>query len=272
MTDHIKGKVIVVTGAAKGFGRLICEKAAARGAKIAAGDIDDAGLAETEAAVRAAGGAIVTRRTDVTVLAEMQALVAAAVSEFGAADVMINNAGVMPLAFFSDHARAIDAWTRCIDINIKGVLHGIVAAYDQMIAQGRGHVVNFSSIYGNYPVVGSGVYSASKVAVSYLSDSLRTESQGKIKVTTIRPTGVAGTNLASGVINPEALIGLTAQNAAFYGPNATRDAEQGDVDSIRYAGLAPSELVDAVITAIDQPWGVLLSDITVRASGEGWVL
>lgn len=272
MSKHVEGKVIIVTGAARGFGRLICEAAAARGAKIAAGDIDEAGLAETEAAVLAAGGAIVTRRIDVAALADMQALAAAAVAAHGAADVMINNAGVMPLAFFADHARAIEAWDRCIDINIKGVLHGIVAVYDQMIAQGRGHVINFSSIYGNFPVVGSAVYSASKAAVSYLSDSLRTESQGKIKVTTIRPTGVAGTGLGSGVVNPDALIGLLGQNAAAYAGGGDADPARVDPEDIRFAGLEPRHIVEAVMTAIDQPWGVLLSDITVRASGERFIL
>ena len=75
-------------------------------------------------------------------------------------------------------------------MNFKGVLHGISAVHDQMIAQGRGHVVNVSSIYGNHPNAGSGVYAATKAAVNVLSETLRIESQGRIKVTTIRPTGV----------------------------------------------------------------------------------
>ena len=100
---------------------------------------------------------------------------------------MVNNAGVMPLAFYADHADAGAAWERCIDINIKGVLNGIVAVYDQMIAQGRGHIVNLSSIYGNFPVAGAGVYGASKAAVNFLSEALRVEAQGRIKVTVVKP-------------------------------------------------------------------------------------
>lgn len=80
-----------------------------------------------------------------------------AVEVFGAIDVMFNNAGVMPLAFYSDHVQAAAAWDRCIDIKFKGVLHGIIAVHDQMIEQGRGHVVNVSSVYVHRPLAGAAV-------------------------------------------------------------------------------------------------------------------
>jgi len=136
----------------------------------------------------------------------MAKLAARAVDQFGAIDVMVNNAGVMPLSFYADHAEAASAWDRCIDINLKGVLHGIIVVHDQMIEQGRGHIVNISSIYGNYPVAGAAVYGATKAAVNVLSEALRQESQGRIKVTTIRPTGVPTTGLGAGVINPAAVF------------------------------------------------------------------
>ena len=129
------------------------------------------------------------------VTAAMRALADRAVAEFGSIDVMVNNAGTMPLALYADHAQAAEAWDRCIDVNFKGVLHGIMAVYDAMIEQGRGHIINLSSIYGNYPVSGAAVYGATKAAVNVLSESLRQETQGRIKVTTIRPTGVPGTGL-----------------------------------------------------------------------------
>ena len=191
---------------------------------------------------------------------------------------MVNNAGVMPLAFFADHAVAHEAWDRAIDINIKGVLNGINAVYDQMIEQGRGHVVNISSIYGNQAHGRLGVYSATKAAVRVLSDALRTESQGRIKVTVVRPTGVGGTGLGGGIVNPDALIGLIGQHAARFGERIERMSagglrpEETDVDDVRYWAITPDDLVRQIVYAIDQPWGVTISDITVRATGEDYVI
>lgn len=278
MTDHVKGKTIVVTGAAGGFGRLICLKAAARGANIVCGDVNEDGLAETVRLVTEAGGTASAKKTDVTDLAAMKALVQHAVDRHCAIDVMINNAGIMPLAFFADHEAAVPAWSKCIDINIKGVMNGIVAAYDPMMAQGRGHVINISSIYGNFPVVGAAVYGATKSAVNFLSESLRVEAAGKIKVTIIKPTGVPGTGLGAGVLNPEAITGILGQNATSYlgtmyaiMEGKVQD-ERIDPGSAAYAALDPGYIADAVMTAIDQPWGVSLGDITVRATGDGYIL
>ena len=192
MTDHVSGKSIVITGAGGGFGRLVALKAAARGAMVTLGDIDLAAAEAAAAEVRAGGGQAQAAQVDVRKLAEVKALVARAAHTFGRIDVMINNAGIMPLAFISDHEAAHEAWERCIDVNIKGVLNGMIAAHDPMIAQGRGHVINLSSIYGNFPVVGAAVYGASKTAVNFLSESFRVETRGKIKVTIVKPTGVPG--------------------------------------------------------------------------------
>jgi NADP-dependent 3-hydroxy acid dehydrogenase YdfG len=275
---HMTGKVIIVTGAASGFGRLVSCKAAALGALVVGGDVDGAGLAETARLVAAAGGAMATRVTDVTRYADQQALAATALERFGRIDVMVNNAGTMPLAFFADHERAMTAWERCIDINIKGVLYGMLAVHDQMIAQGRGHIVNLSSIYGNFPVVGAGVYGASKAAVNMLSESLRMESQGRIKVTIVKPTGVPATNLAGGIINPAAVVGILGHNAASYGQKMQAmaagqlPAQDLDPDSITYVALDPDFLAEQIIHAINQPWGVSIGDITVRAAGDGYIL
>src|SRR6202020_3445767 len=111
-------------------------------------------------------------------------------------------------------------WHKAIDINIKGVVNGISAVYDTMIKQGRGQVVNISSIYGNAGTEGSGVYSATKAAVDVLSDSLRVEAQGRIKVTTVKPTGLLGSNLAGGVVNEAAVIGIVGQKGAQFLENA----------------------------------------------------
>ncbi len=278
MPNYLKGKVIIVTGAAAGFGEILSRKISAMGAKIVAADIDQKGLGEVTKLVREQGGEIIGVATDVTDKDQMRHLVDKALGEFNAIDVLINNAGIMPLAFYSDHQKAEDSWERCIDINIKGVLNGIVAVHDQMIKQGGGHIVNLASIYGNYPTAGGGVYGATKAAVIFLSESLRIESQGKIKVTIVRPTGVPATKLGAGIINPAAVTGLLGQNTASY-MSKFEAAEAGqlppsmtDINHIEYFALDPESLVDQIIYAINQPEGVAISDITVRASGDGYVI
>lgn len=277
-SNHVDGKVIIITGAAGGFGRLVAQKTAALGARVVASDVNQGELKITGDSISAEGGSVETVVADVTDRAQMTQLAARAVECFGAIDVMVNNAGVMPLAFYADHAEAAPAWDRCIDINLKGVLHGIMAVHDQMIEQGRGHIVNISSIYGNYPVAGAAVYGASKAAVNVLSEALRQESQGRIKVTTIRPTGIPTTGLGAGVINPAAISGILGANTASFmetmgallGENPP--AELADPESIGYFALSPDLLADQIVFAINQPWGVAISDLTVRASGDGYVI
>jgi NADP-dependent 3-hydroxy acid dehydrogenase YdfG len=271
---HLDGRVVVITGGGSGFGRLIAEGASARGAKVVVADVD------ADAATLVAGGLANAEAVavDVRDSAQMDGLVARAVERFGAVDVMVNNAGVMPLAFFVDHRQAREAWDRCIDINLKGVLNGICAVHDRMIEQGRGHVVNISSIYANAGTAGSGVYSATKAAVAVLSDSLRKESQGKIKVTVVRPTGVLGTGLAAGVVNPAAAVGIVGQNEQRYMEHVmaflggTLDGPEADIDDTAYWAIAPEVVAGEVLHAIDQPWGVTIGDVTIRATGEHFVI
>tara|TARA_B100002051_G_C16713903_1_gene628231 strand:+ start:270 stop:1109 length:840 start_codon:yes stop_codon:yes gene_type:complete len=276
--NYIEGKVIIVTGAASGFGRLVCQKTAALGASIIACDINEHELEETVRLINDADGRAIAVRADVTNRSEMLNVADQAVTAFSRIDVIINNAGVMPLAFYSDHEAAADAWDQCIDINFKGVLNGITAVHDQMLTQGRGHVINISSIYGNYPTAGAAVYGATKAAVIFLSESLRMESQGRIKVTTIRPTGVPLTGLGKGIINPEAVSGLLGSNTAAY-MSKFEAAEAGqlpksmlDRNEIEYFALDPDSLSEQIVYTINQPWGVSISDITVRASGDSYVL
>jgi NADP-dependent 3-hydroxy acid dehydrogenase YdfG len=278
MSNHVAGKSIVITGAGSGFGKLVAERVTARGARVACADLNLDAAEAVAAGIRASGGEARAFRCDVASIADMRALAAAAVDAFGAIDVMINNAGVMPLAFFSDHAAALEAWHRCIDVNMKGVLNGMVAVYDQMIAQGRGHVVNISSIYGNFPVTGAAVYGATKAAVNFLSESLRVEARGKIKVTIVKPTGVPTTGLAGTVVNQGAAVGILGQNLMefmeMFGQIAegTFPAEKLDPTSIAYPSLAPEFIADAIVHAIDQPWGVSIGDVTVRAAGDHFIL
>ena len=256
----------------------MAQKAAARGAKVTCGDIDAPAVRETADLIVAAGGQAQAVTADVTRLEDLVALVGASVEAFGGVDVMVNNAGIMPLAFFSDHAAAHAAWSRCIDINIKGVLNGMVAAYDPMIAAGRGQIVNISSIYGNFPVVGAAVYGASKAAVNFLSESFRMETRGKIKVTTVKPTGVPATGLAGAIVNPGAVVGIIGHNMPEFmqAMQAMGDGNLAggrlDAEEMDYQALAPEHIADAILHAIDQPWGVSIGEITVRAAGDHFIL
>ena len=275
--NYIKDKTIVVTGAASGFGRLVAQKVSALGASVVVADINIEELAETLSSLENPDNAIsvVADVADRNAVAQVSA---EAFGRFGSIDIILNNAGVMPLAFFSDHGVAAEAWDRCIDINIKGVLHGICAAYDQMISQGHGHVINVSSIYGNFPVVGAGVYGATKAAVNFLSESLRMESQGRIKVTTIKPTGVPATGLGAGVVNREAVIGILGANMSAYAQQSEALAagqlpeSQLDPERIEYFALEPDLLADQIVYAMNQPLGVSISELTVRASGDAYIL
>lgn len=278
MSDHVEGKSIALTGAASGFGRLMSEKLASRGAKVTCCDINEDGLKEVVSAITENGGSAQYRVADVTDLDSLKAVTADAVKAYGGLDVMINNAGIMPLAFFSDHEQAAPAWHKCIDINIKGVLNGMIAAYDPMMANERGHVINISSIYGNFPVVGAAVYGATKAAVNTMSESLRLEARGKIKVTTVKPTGVPATGLAGSVVNLEAAIGIVGENVGEFMPllqslgEGTTEPALLDPEAIGYAALDPAYIADAVVYAINQPWGVSVGDITIRASGDHYKL
>lgn len=278
MTNYLTDKVVIITGAGGGFGRLLCEKVAGFGGSVVAADISEDALNSLTLSLKDAPGDIVAKVTDVTLRQNVKTLAAFAIEQFGKIDVLVNNAGIMPLAFYADHAEAEDAWDRCIDINVKGVLNGINAVYDQMIAQGSGHVVNLSSIYGNFPVAGSAVYGATKAAVNFLSESLRVESQGKIKVTTIKPTGVPATGLGSGIINPAAIAGILGANAEPYldkfeaAQAGTMDERLLDPENIEYYALDPDLLTDQIIYSMNQPLGVSISELTIRASGDAYVI
>lgn len=278
MTNHVKDKVIIITGAGSGFGKLVAQMTAELGAKVVAADINEENLKNVTKGIQAKGQTIEYFIVDVSSKEQVDAMAEFAIQKFGRIDVMLNNAGIMPLAFYSDHKIAAKAWDKAIDVNFKGVLNGITAVYDQMLAQGQGQVINISSIYGNFPIAGSGVYTATKAAVNVLSESLRVESQGKIKVTTVKPTGVFKTGLLETVINPEAAVGMAGHHKDSFLENlqkyteGTMPEEYLDVNSTKYWSIDPEYLAKNVVYVINQPWGVSISDITVRSTGEELML
>lgn len=275
MKNYIEGKVIVITGAGSGFGKLISEKAGAMGAKLVCSDINEESVKAVADDLKTKGIDAASVKADVTIKEEVDDMVKFAIGEFGRVDVLINNAGTMPLAFFADHEKAWKAWDKCIDINFKGVVYGICAVYDQMINQGQGHIINIASIYSNSPVVGSGIYQATKIACRYISETLRQEAKGKIKVSIIRPSAVPATGITETIINPDASVGIMGQNAmearTLFAEMPHRP-ELSDKEKISYFSLDPEAIADNVLYVINQPWGVNIGDITVRASAEPFIL
>lgn len=273
--NYVEGKVIIITGASSGFGKLTAKRAAEMGGKIVLAARSEEKLKETVAEIKAAGGEASYIVTDVAKKDDVFAMAKFAVDTYGRIDVLVNNAGTMPLAFFSEHEQALDKWEQCIDISIKGTIFGISAVYDQMIKQGQGQVINVSSIYANFPVAGAGVYQVAKMGVQYLAESLRSECQGKIKVTTIKPTGFMKTNLSSSVVDQMAMMPAVAgplEILSNWVEEAPLRPDFHDINSMAYNDPDPQVLADNIIYAINQPWGVSIGDLTVRASGESFVI
>lgn len=273
--NYVEGKVIIITGASSGFGKLTAKRAAEMGGKIVLAARSEEKLKETVAEIKAAGGEASYIVTDVAKKDDVFAMAKFAVDTYGRIDVLVNNAGTMPLAFFSEHEQALAKWEQCIDISIKGTIFGISAVYDQMIKQGQGQVINVSSIYANFPVAGAGVYQVAKMGVQYLAESLRSECQGKIKVTTIKPTGFMKTNLSSSVVDQMAMMPAVAgplEILSNWVEEAPLRPDFHDINSMTYNDPDPQVLADNIIYAINQPWGVSIGDLTVRASGESFVI
>ncbi|MBT3312107.1 MAG: SDR family oxidoreductase [Desulfobacterales bacterium] len=278
MKNYVNEKIIVITGAGSGFGKLTSEMAAEMGGKIICADINEESLKIVVEGIKAKGGQAEYIVTDASVKSQMDDMAKFALDTYGRIDVLINNAGIMPLAYYADHENAWEAWEKCIDINMKGVLYGTIAVYDQMIKQDQGQIINISSIYANYPVVGGAVYEATKAAVITLTGVLRQEARGVIKTSVVKPTGVPATGLGGSVVNQEAITGALGQFVGEFFESfntlGTDEMDPGlmDVNSIKYFTLHPEAIAENIIYCINQPWGVNISDITVRASGESYML
>ncbi len=273
--NYVDGKVIIVTGASSGFGMLTAKRAAEWGGKVVLAARNEDKLKEAVSAIREAGGEASYVVTDVAKREDVFNMAKFAVDTYSRIDVLVNNAGTMPLAFFSDHEQALDKWEQCLDISLKGTLFGICAVYDQMIKQGSGHVINISSIYANFPLAGAGVYQVAKMGVQYLADSLRSECQGKIKVTTVKPTGFMRTNLSGSVINQMAIMpAMTMPTEAMvkWIEEQPLRPDFHDINSMSYNDPDPQILADNILYAINQPLGVDVGDITVRCSNDMFII
>lgn len=265
--NYVKDKVIIVTGASSGFGRETAKKAAELGGKVVLAARREELLKEITDEIRAAGGEASYIRTDVREREQVNAMAQFAVDTYGRIDVLVNDAGTMPLSWFSQHEQAMEAWEACLATAINGTLYGIAAVYDQMIAQGQGQIINVSSILGNYAVNGSGVYNVSKAAVRMLNESLRVEARGKIKTTTIKPTSCSVTGLFDTIVDFNACTSGMYDKILSALPKEQMPGAH-DMESIQCIEYDPGVLADNIIYTINQPWGVNISEICVRASNE----
>lgn len=200
MADNIAGKVIVITGASSGLGEAAARELARGGAILVLGARRTDRLDALADELSLGADAVVA--TDVTRFEDVQRLVDTAIERHGRVDVMINNAGVMPHSPL-DRLK-VDDWSWMIDVNVKGVLHGIAAVLPSMQANKSGQIINVSSVAGHKVRPGAAVYAATKTAVRVISEGLRQEVKpSNIRVTVISPGAVAS-ELASSITEPDA--------------------------------------------------------------------
>jgi NADP-dependent 3-hydroxy acid dehydrogenase YdfG len=241
MTSNIQGKVVVITGASSGLGEATARRLAGEGASVVLGARRADRLKTLVEELTGKGGKAAALATDVSKLQEVQRLVDHAVASFGRVDVMLNNAGLMPLSPLE--RLKIDEWDRMIDVNIKGVLYGIAAVLPPMKAQKSGHIINVSSVAGHLVRPGMAVYSATKYAVRVISEGLRQEVKPyNIRTTVISPGAVA-TELAGGITDAETAKGI--------GP-------------VLEQALPAAAFAEMVLFALNQPAEVDVNEILFR--------
>ncbi|MAN61421.1 MAG: oxidoreductase [Parvibaculum sp.] len=232
-------RTAIVTGASSGIGEATCRSLVKNGYQVmmAARRTD-----RLEKVAAELGDAAAFHATDVANRDDLKALVAATNERFGQTDILINNAGVMPLSFFQ--ASRVDEWEQMIDVNLKGVLYGIDAVLPQMVERRDGHIINISSVAGLNARPSSGVYAATKFGVRAISDGLRQEMTSQnVRVTVICPGGVK-TELGDSIKD-----------------EAVREAAK---TLFNFEFLEPENIADAILYSLNQPPSVCVGEIVIR--------
>jgi NADP-dependent 3-hydroxy acid dehydrogenase YdfG len=240
MTSDNTQKVVVITGASSGIGEATARLLAKNGIKVVLGARRTDRLEAIAKDIHADGGIAEYQTLDVTQRSQMEEIVQFALSKFGRLDVLINNAGVMPLSTL-DRLK-VKEWDRMIDVNIKGVLYGIAAVLPIMQAQKSGQIINLSSIGGHAVYPTAAVYCATKFAVGAISEGLRQEVGGDIRVTVISP-GTTQSELADSISDETAKKGMEEFRRIYIPANA---------------------IARSILFAIAQPDDVDISEIIVR--------
>ncbi|WP_322996590.1 SDR family oxidoreductase [Castellaniella sp.] len=232
----IREKIVLITGASSGIGEATVRELAGAGAKLFIGARRTQQL---KALTEELGEHVAWHELDVTDAASFEAFVDAAEQQFGNIDVLVNNAGVMPLSPLAALKR--EEWKRMIDVNIHGVLNGIAAVLPRFIANGNGHVVNVASVGAHLVLPTAAVYCGTKYAVWAITEGLRQEHEN-IRSTIISP-GVTATELGDDISDPHVAAALK---------------------DWRQKSLTPDAIARAIRYALEQPDGVDVNEIIVR--------
>lgn len=244
--QNIEGKVVVITGASSGLGAATARRLASEGAKVVLGARRAERLEALVEQIRRAGGEALAVATDVSKRDDVRKLVDTGVETYGTINVMLNNAGLMPLAPFE--RLKVDEWDRMIDVNIKGVLYGIAAALPHMQAKKSGHIINVSSVYGHVVAPGAGVYCGTKFAVRAISEGLRQE---------VKPYNLRTTIISPGAVATELLDHISEKDIA--------EGTHKVVDEI----AVPADTFARMVSfAISQPEEVDISEILFRPTAQ----
>ncbi len=248
MAEPLDGRVAIVTGASSGIGAAVAEALAEAGAAVVLGARREERLLAVARSILERGGRAESRSTDVTVRGDVEALAGVALDRFGRIDVLVNNAGIMPLSPVAE--LRVDDWVRMVDVNVKGVLHGIAAVLPTMLEQGSGHIVNVGSVAGRRPFPGGAVYAATKFAVRSLSWGMQLELSAAhgIRITDVQP-GVVDTELTDHIPDP-----------------SRREAFQSNWETRR--SLGPADVARAVVFAVASPGHVNVNEILIRPTDQ----
>jgi len=259
--------VIAITGGGRGIGKATAEVLVAAGARVALGDIDEAAA---QSAAASLGSAAVATRLDVSDEDSFAAFIAFTERELGALDVLINNAGIMPIGPFLDETHATAQ--RMLSINVLGCLTGMKAALPGMLGRGRGHIVNVASVAGKSPVPGGLTYAASKAAVISATETARVEFAGRgIAFTCVMPSFtntdlIAGTKGTRGIKNVEPEDVGRAILAAVQQPRADVYVPKAVGAVVRLQPLLGRRLRDAANHALKADRAFLEVDQGARAA------
>lgn len=243
----LENKVAIVTGASSGIGYATSLKLSKAGIRVAAGARRIDRLKDLEKQIIKNNGEIFIQKLDVTSKSICDSMVNAVVKKWGKVDILINNAGLMPLSYFKNGK--VEEWEQMVDVNIKGILYCTSAVIPYMLEEKSGHIINISSVAGRIVFAGGSVYCATKHAITAFSEGLRKELSPKynIRVTCIEPGAVSSELLES--ITDESMTGFI---------QATKNMET----------LQSDDIANAILYAIQAPNHVNVNEILIRPTAQ----